>query len=35
MINKYCVNLYCSEDISLIENYAEALDSAEARQWTI
>ena len=26
MINKYCVNLYCSEDISLIENYAEALD---------
>ena len=26
MINKYCTNLYCSEDISLIENYAEALD---------
>ena len=26
MINKYCTNLYCSEDISLIENYDEALD---------
>ena len=25
MINKYCVNLYCSEDISLIENYDKAI----------
>ena len=34
MINKYCAKSYCSEDISLIENYQQAI-SDEEKMWEI
>lgn len=29
MINRECVEKYCCEDISLIENYVEAMNAPE------
>ena len=34
MINEYCAKRYCSEDVSLIENYHQAI-SDEERTWDI
>ena len=34
MINEYCAKSYCSEDISLIENYNQAI-ADEERTWDI
>ena len=34
MLNEYNAQLYCSEDISLIENYREAI-ADEERTWEI
>ena len=34
MINEYCAKRYCSEDISLIENYHQAIADKE-RKWEI
>ena len=34
MLNKYCAKWYCSEDISLIENYQEAISDLK-RTWDI